>query len=191
MSGLSSVAYFLLSTLFSVLIFVLWARFALRFFRISFLHPTNQAIHAFTNPLVNRIERGLKLTTTRANRYDWACLIALLLTEILKFTLLSFLFLGEPPSFLFLFLYSLADLIREPCNLMFYAILIRVIISWVNPRWQHPIAELIYFITEPLLSMARRLIKPMGGLDFSPFVVMLSLKVVTLFIGSSLVSPFL
>ncbi len=86
----------------------------------------------------------------------------------------------------YIVLYVVADLIIQPCNLLFYAILIRVIMSYVNPYWQHPLNDFLRIVTEPLLSRGRRLIPIMANIDFSPFIIMLILKVITLFISASL-----
>ena len=42
---------------------------------------------------------------------------------------------------------------------------------------QHPILSLINQIIEPIMAPARRIIPPMGGLDFSPILVILLIDV--------------
>ena len=59
-----------------------------------------------------------------------------------------------------------------------WAILIGIIASFVAPGNQHPALALLHQITEPLLAPARKLIPPMGGLDFSPILVFLLIGVV-------------
>ena len=61
-------------------------------------------------------------------------------------------------------------------NVFFWAILIQVIISWVNPGSYNPITGLLYSLNEPVLRPARRVLPPMSGFDFSPIVVMIALK---------------
>ena len=58
--------------------------------------------------------------------------------------------------------------------------------SWINPRWQHPLADLLRLVTEPLLRLGRRIIPDISGFDFSPYVMLIMLKVITLFISESL-----
>ena len=190
MSGFTSVGYFLVSLLFSVITFVLWVRFALRYFRVSSLHPSSQTINALTNRIVKPLSGMFKSSNTRANRYDWACLCVLVVVEMLKYMLITLMILGAMPSLTVILIYTLADLIIQPCNLLFYAVIIRVIISWVNPQWHNPMADLLYLVTEPMLSWARRLLPPYSGIDFSPFIVMIVLKVITLFIEASLPAHF-
>ncbi|HVM29587.1 MAG TPA: YggT family protein [Candidatus Limnocylindrales bacterium] len=54
-------------------------------------------------------------------------------------------------------------------------ILGRVLLSWVNPRFEGPIARFLYDTTEPLLAPIRRLLPQSGMIDFSPLVLMLGL----------------
>lgn len=185
MSGFAAVGYFLFTLFFSVVTFFLWIRFALRYFRVSSLHPISRTISTFTNPVVKPVEGLFKSSHMRANRYDWACLTVLVAAELLKIFLLTLLVTGALPFLPLLLLRTLAELIVEPCNLLFYAILIRVVISWVNPHWKNPMADLIYLFTEPTLRLARGMIPVISGIDFSPFIVMILLKVITLFIGAS------
>jgi YggT family protein len=64
-----------------------------------------------------------------------------------------------------------------------FLILIRVLLSWVNVNpygrtAQHPVVELLYRLTDPVLEPIRRIIPPLGGmLDLSPIVAMILLEV--------------
>ena len=60
-----------------------------------------------------------------------------------------------------------------------YVVLIRVILSWLNPNPFNPIVRFIYVVTEPVLAPVRRVLPPMGGLDFSPIVVFVVISVLT------------
>ena len=186
MSGFTTVGFFLFSLFFSLLTFVLWARFILRYFRVSALHPLSLSISSFTDPIVKPISGLFKSSNTRANRYDWACFSMIIIVELLKLSTLSWLVFGSIPSGAILLLWTLADVIIQPCNLLFYAILIRVIMSWVNPHWRNPLADILVLVTEPVLSKTKRAIPVISGIDFSPFVVLIILKVITLFIGASI-----
>jgi YggT family protein len=53
-------------------------------------------------------------------------------------------------------------------------LLISIILSWVRPDPYGPLREVVRIITlltEPVLAPVRRLLPPMGGLDFSPIIV--------------------
>lgn len=190
MTGLINVGHFLLSLLFSLLAFVLWLRIALVYLRVSALHPVSQAIYTLTDPFVKPLTRFLPFSR-RPNLYDWPAFIVLVIIELLKFVLIGMLFYGILLPLSFLLLYTVADLIIQPCNLLFYAILIRVVMSWINPGWHHPAAEILYRLTEPLLRLGRLIIPDISGFDFSPFVMMIVLKVIVLFIGGLLPLPLI
>lgn len=61
--------------------------------------------------------------------------------------------------------------------LWFYMLLVfgRVVISWVNADPHNPIVQFLYQVTEPLLRPIRRRIGFMGGIDFSPMVLILAI----------------
>jgi YggT family protein len=54
----------------------------------------------------------------------------------------------------------------------------RVLLSWVNPRFEGPVARFLFETTEPLLAPIRRFLPQTGMIDFSPLVLMLLLGVV-------------
>lgn len=191
MAGFISVGYFLVNLFFSAILFLLWARLVMRYFRISALHPVSQAVNTFTNPLISPIDNLIFGKMTKPRRYDWVCLALIVLVEIIKFISITLVVYQKflPPAYLLLFV--VADLIVQPCNLLFYMILIRVIMSWVNPLWQHPVADILKVITNPILTFGRKIIPDISGFDFSPFIAMIILKIITLFISASMPLPIL
>jgi YggT family protein len=52
-----------------------------------------------------------------------------------------------------------------------------VIISWVRVDPRNPLAKVLYSATEPVLAPIRRVLPPTGGLDFSPMVLLVALRV--------------
>jgi YggT family protein len=55
-------------------------------------------------------------------------------------------------------------------------VLAAVIMSWAQMGRQHPLARIVYDLTEPALAPLRRLLPAVGGLDFSPMVLLLILR---------------
>lgn len=187
MSGLIAVGYFLFALFFSLISFVLWTRIALRYFRVSTINPISQAIVSLTNPIVIPIAHMFPKPKTTKSRYDWPCFSILVLVELLKFIAIGTLFLGVKLPWTFLPLYTLADLIVEPCNLLFYALVIRIIMNWTNPRWHHPLVEILRLTTAPLIHAVQKIIPiKSSSFDFSPYVVLVILKIISLYISASL-----
>ncbi len=186
MSGFFAVGYFLITLFFSLFLFALWARIILRYFKISPRHSVAQAINTLTDPVVKPIEGVISAGKAYSPRYDWVCFVVIVVTEFIKFIILGFLLYKTMMPLGYLVLFVVADLIAQPCNLFFYIILVRVIMSWINPKWQHPLAEVIKTVSDPLLALGRHLIPDISGFDFSPYIILIILKVITLFMSASL-----
>lgn len=188
MSGFGTVGYFLVSVVFGFVTFALWLQLGLQYFRISTLHPISQMVAKLTEPMLTPVTKLLQIRQTRNQRYDWVCFGLLVAVVWVKYLLISLLYFGHVSIWSFTAIYTVADLIIQPCDILFYALLIRIVMSWVNPNWQHPISTVIFMITEPMLQPVRQRIPALSGLDFSPFLVLIALKVITLFVSASL--PF-
>jgi YggT family protein len=52
-----------------------------------------------------------------------------------------------------------------------------VVVSWINAPRDHPAVRLLHRLTEPVLAPVRKILPPMGGMDFSPLVVLIGLRV--------------
>jgi len=52
-----------------------------------------------------------------------------------------------------------------------------VVVSWINVPRDHPVVRLLHRLTEPVLAPVRKILPPMGGMDFSPLVVLIGLRV--------------
>ncbi|CEK09780.1 YggT family protein [Legionella hackeliae] len=188
MSGLITVIYFLVKLFFNLVLFALWIRVALRYFQVSMLHPAGQLIYQLTDPIVRPIERLVYPPKAPPKRYDWVTLGLIVLVELLKFIVIGLLFYGVLLPFFHLILFAFADLIIQVCDLLFYMLLIRVLVSLINPTRQHPFLDIINLITDPLLDLGRFLVPNISGFDFSPLIIMVILKVIALFMAATL--PF-
>ncbi len=78
--------------------------------------------------------------------------------------------------------HSLALLISLVCNILYFILIIRIILSWVNPDPDNDIVRIIYRISDPILLPFRRLPLQMGGMDLSPIVAFLALSFVRSFL---------
>jgi YggT family protein len=59
-------------------------------------------------------------------------------------------------------------------------VLVRVILTWLpNVSRSNSIVEFIYQITEPVLKPVREALPAMGSFDFSPIVVLIGLRILT------------
>lgn len=73
---------------------------------------------------------------------------------------------------------SFAWLVDKIFVIMYFALIIRIVISWVGADPYNQLVQIIYRLTEPVLAPFRRLPLQFGGIDFSPIVAFLLLSVI-------------
>jgi YggT family protein len=81
---------------------------------------------------------------------------------------------------------TIARLLEIVLEVYFWIIIVRALLSWVNPDRYNPIVQFLYRVTEPVLRPIRRRLPMEMGLDFSPLVVILAIKVLQWFLVDSL-----
>ena len=77
---------------------------------------------------------------------------------------------------------SLALLVSLVFNILYFLLVIRIILSWLNPDPYNEIVQIIYRVSDPILAPFRRLPLQTGGMDFSPIVAFLVLSVLRNFV---------
>jgi YggT family protein len=75
----------------------------------------------------------------------------------------------------------IASIINFLANALFLLVILHVILSYVMAPY-HPLRRWIDSIVEPLLNPIRRILPPIGGLDFSPVVLIILIRIVSSFI---------
>lgn len=58
-----------------------------------------------------------------------------------------------------------------------WLIIARIILSWVKHNPHHPAARFVYDLTEPFLSIFRRIIPSIGMIDLSPIAAVFALQI--------------
>lgn len=84
---------------------------------------------------------------------------------------------------------AIASLLNVILTALYWLILVRALISWVNPDPYNPIVKFLYKTTEPILYPIRKML-PFNaglGLDVSPIIAFLAL----IFLRSFLVKTLL
>jgi len=68
-------------------------------------------------------------------------------------------------------------LVAALIDLYSLVVLAAVVMSWMRMDPRHPLAGMVYGLTEPVLAPIRRALPFMGGLDVSPMVLLIALRV--------------
>jgi YggT family protein len=85
------------------------------------------------------------------------------------------------------FLAAAAKVIHIALTLYMWIIIARAVISWVNPDPYNPIVRFLTSVTEPVLyAIRRRLPISLGGIDFTPIIVILVIIFLQSFVVQSL-----
>lgn len=61
-------------------------------------------------------------------------------------------------------------------NVLLFAILGRVLISWIDPMGNMRVTQILHEITEPILAPIRSVLPQIGMFDLSPIVAMLLIQ---------------
>ena len=62
-------------------------------------------------------------------------------------------------------------------TVLWLVVIARVLVSWIDPRFEGSVARFLYETTEPLMAPVRRILPQTGMIDLSPLVVLLVLGV--------------
>jgi YggT family protein len=85
------------------------------------------------------------------------------------------------------FIAAAAQILDTLLTLYMWIIVIRAVLSWVNPDPYNPIVRLLHRLTEPVMGPIRRLLPLRGmGIDLSPLVVLLLIIFLQSFLVRSL-----
>jgi len=82
---------------------------------------------------------------------------------------------------------AIAVVLNYVLHFYMWIVIARAVLSWVNPDPYNPIVRFIHNVTEPVLYRIRRKLPlDLGGIDFSPIVVILGIIFLQHFVVTSL-----
>jgi YggT family protein len=165
---------FAITFILEVVTFIFVARFLLQACRVDFYNPLSQGLVKATDPVL----RPVRMVLPGYRNLDFAAFLAAVAIQILLIISLTALQGGYVGNVASIIVDGVLRVIMLCIRIFWWSILIVIIAGWVAPGTYHPALALLQQITEPLMAPARRLLPPMGGLDFSPIVVILLLGVI-------------
>ena len=171
MLGLNDAAIFVIQTLGSLYLLIVLLRFILQLVRANFYNPLCQFAVKATQPLLKPLRRVIPSMFG----LDMSSLVLALIVQMVLFAVILLLS-GYSVDVLFLAPWALIGIFALFLKILFWAMIISVILSWVAPGSHNPGAELVQQITEPVLAPFRRIIPNLGGLDISPIFAFIALQ---------------
>lgn len=191
---LTSPLLLIIHTLFDLYVLLVLLRFLLQMLRADFYNPISQFVVRVTTPPLKPLRRVIP----GIGGQDVAALVLALLVLLIKYLLvralgdnaMSLASLMVPIgtiSVAGLFVVALAEIVASFINIFLFAIIIMVILSWVNPGAYNPASAMISSISRPVMRPFQRFIPNLGGLDLSPLFASLALIVAKML----LIPPFI
>jgi YggT family protein len=169
---------------FGILIFLVLARFILQMVRADFYNPISQMFVKVTNPML----RPLRKIIPGVFGLDMAAIVLLLILQSIELAIthtIAGIGLHNPILFA---IEAIGTLITHACWLYLICIFIVIIMSWINPgAYQHPLVQIAMQITNPLMKPVRKILPPMGGIDFSPILALIIIYAVMYLIAAPLI----
>jgi YggT family protein len=130
------------------------------------------SVAQFTFTLTDWLVRPLRRVLPGVGGYDWASLIGAFLIVLLA----SSVMLLAGMSGQGVVLYALFRFLNWIIYGFMGLLIIEVIFSWINPH--APLAPFVHALNDPLLRPIRRVVPPVGGIDFSVLVALILLQIV-------------
>jgi YggT family protein len=181
MTYLLQAGVLLIEVLFGLAATLFVLRVALPLVRANFYNPVCQFVYRATHPVVTPLRRLLR----PVGRFETAAAVVAWLLLSIKVWLVQALF-GSGAGAVAVAVLALADSISLVLMIAFWVILVRAILSFVNPGGQHPLLPLIVQLSEPLLGPLRRRLPDLGGIDLSPLLAILLLLLARLLVVAPL-----
>jgi YggT family protein len=154
---------YIVDTLLWLLTLAFMLRLMFQLVRADFRDPMADAIVRITNWLVMPLRRLLP----PIRKVDTATVVAVLLMACLRsFVIIELSGLQITDVELFLRI-TLVDLVRLVLNIYLFAMLLYALSSYVSPGGYAPGVRLLAQLCEPILKPVRKIIPPIGQIDFS------------------------
>ena len=182
MIGLNTAAVYVLQTLGSLYLLIVLLRFVLQLVRANFYNPLCQFIVKATQPLLKPLRRIIPSLFG----LDMSSLVLAILVQLALMALTLLLTYGTIGNPLQLLIWSIIGVTALFMKIFFFALIISVILSWVAPGSHNPGAELVNQICEPALAPFRRILPNLGGLDISPILAFMVLKLIDMLVINNL-----
>lgn len=178
---IQSALIFLITSLFDMYLFVLIIRLILAFVGANYFDPITRFIIKLTDSIIKPIRRRIP----NVQRIEIATIIVILLLEIAKFSLVTLLEAGTYNTSGIILL-AFGDMLKLILQTFFYAILLQVILSWVQPASNTN--YLLMQFTSPIMRPLHRIVPNVGGFDITPIPALLILQMLQILIAYPIIT---
>lgn len=157
----------------SAYIGIVLLRFLCQLVRADYYNPISKTLVKLTNPLLIPLRKIIP----GFGGIDWAALVLALLLQVALVFVVQLIF-GSLFLSIKILPFALIGLIGLALSFYFYGMLILVVASFIAPQTYNPAVSLLNQLIDPLLRPIRKILPPMGGLDFSPMILMFGIYLI-------------
>jgi len=168
---------FLLSTVIELYTMVLLLRVWMQWARCDFYNPFSQFVVKITQPIIGPLRRVIPPMGPIDSASLLVALVLCFIKDIVLFMVVSF----QP----IIWIAAVLILLKTIGLLIFWVLLLMAIMSWVS-QGRSPVEFALIQLADPLLRPIRNLLPSMGGIDFSPMILVLLLYVANMGIAELL-----
>ena len=176
-ANFTNAGIFLVQTFLGLYLILVLIRFLMQVSRADYYNPICRAVVRLTDPAIKPFKRVLP----SMKGIDFATLMVAILIQVIGISLIMMLTGNSifQPAYISWAVIGLASMILD---IYFFALIAMVIASWIAPYSNHPAISLVTQLTEPICKPARKLLPPMGGLDFSIILIFVAITLIDTFL---------
>ncbi len=180
----SSAALFLINLVFTLYVYILLVRLLLQIQYANYYNPISQLVIKLTNPIVKPLQRilpGIK-------GIDFAILVPIYILSLLRILIVTYVGYQTFPQIIGMLLWGLTYILDQLADVFFFSLIIGAILSWVQNTQTASVAEVMYLINKPILNPLRRLIPTFSGMDFTPLIGLVLIKLIDILVINPLLT---
>lgn len=177
----------LLQTVVSILVAACLLRAYMNYIQMNMNASRGNPLGKFILSATHWIVLPIRKIIPMVGRLDSASIVSAYLLALAELLLLSLASQWALPSALVL-LAALASLVHITLSLLTVLLIIYAIASWIQPGSAQ--MQFLHRLLQPLLYPIQKTLPTLGGIDFSPLVLLLVLQIIKILMGSFL-TPFL
>ncbi|OGT48244.1 MAG: hypothetical protein A3F17_07795 [Gammaproteobacteria bacterium RIFCSPHIGHO2_12_FULL_41_15] len=147
----------------SIILYGLILRITLIFFQVSSNNHLHKEMLYYTNALTEPFSK--LMGKVKITKYDWPAVIAVFCVEVVHGFIAPLLDFGTRMPLWKLPFYMVFDPLVYICNLLFFAMVLRILFNWYSPDIIDSVKEAVNGITQPFIHYSKSLIPDAGGFE--------------------------
>lgn len=169
---------FLINLILGSYVTILLLRLLLQKANASWYNPITRLCLVLTNPVIKPLRRVIPGVAG----FDLSIIAFAWVLACIQITAVVFILYELPPHVLGVVLYGLLSMVSSLFYIYIAAIIVFSISSWFVVSQRHPLIEIVTLLSSPILSRLQRVVPTLSGIDFSPFIAIIGIYIISNFL---------